>query len=188
MASTLRPGAPVADAPPRQADLPIAFGPVRSRRVGWSLGINNVPPKTCTYSCVCCQVGATDRSRLEREAFLAPDVIVDAVAVRLAECRATSLPVDYATFVPDGEPTLDRNLGLAIRGVRALAGSRRRPAWHRRRPPDDRGGRTRLPRPLGRRLVDRPAAAGHGAPRCRPARRAHLPADEEVTFDAPARS
>jgi len=95
--------------------LPIAFGPVRSRRLGWSLGINNVPPKTCTYSCVYCQVGATDRARLDREAFIAPDVIVDAVAARLAECRATSQPVDYATFVPDGEPTLDWNLGVEIR-------------------------------------------------------------------------
>ena len=47
--------------------LPLAFGPVRSRRLGWSLGINNVPPKTCTYSCVYCQVGATDRARLQRQ-------------------------------------------------------------------------------------------------------------------------
>ncbi len=99
--------------------LPIAFGPVRSRRLGWSLGINNVPPKTCTYSCVYCQVGATDRARLEREVFFEPDAIVAAVGERLAECRATGQPVDYATFVPDGEPTLDRHLGEAIRGVAA---------------------------------------------------------------------
>ena len=51
---------------------PIAFGPVRSRRLGWSLGINNVPPKTCWYSCVYCQVGPTDRASLERQAFLRP--------------------------------------------------------------------------------------------------------------------
>jgi wyosine [tRNA(Phe)-imidazoG37] synthetase (radical SAM superfamily) len=94
---------------------PVAFGPVRSRRLGWSLGINNVPLKTCTYSCVYCQVGATDRARLDREAFIAPDVIVGAVAARLAECRAASQPVDYVTFVPDGEPTLDWNLGVEIR-------------------------------------------------------------------------
>jgi wyosine [tRNA(Phe)-imidazoG37] synthetase (radical SAM superfamily) len=105
--------------PPPTPSLPIAFGPVRSRRLGWSLGINNVPPKTCTYSCVYCQVGATDRARLDREAFIAPDVIVDAVAARLAECRAASQPVDYATFVPDGEPTLDWNLGVEIRFMSA---------------------------------------------------------------------
>ena len=100
--------------------LPIAFGPVRSRRLGWSLGINNVPPKTCTYSCVYCQVGATDRARIEREAYFEPDAIVAEVGERLAECRAIGQPVDYATFVPDGEPALDRHLGEAIRGVAAL--------------------------------------------------------------------
>ncbi len=100
--------------------LPIAFGPVRSRRLGWSLGINNVPPKTCTYSCVYCQVGATDRARLEREAYFDPSAVVAAVRERLSECRATGQPVDYASFVPDGEPTLDRHLGEAIRGVAAL--------------------------------------------------------------------
>jgi wyosine [tRNA(Phe)-imidazoG37] synthetase (radical SAM superfamily) len=101
----------------RRPELSIAFGPVRSRRLGWSLGINNVPPKTCTYSCVYCQVGATDHARLERAPYFAPTEIVDAVGARLAECRAADLPIDYATFVPDGEPTLDRHLGEAILGV-----------------------------------------------------------------------
>lgn len=99
---------------------PIAFGPVRSRRLGWSLGINNVPPKTCSYSCVYCQVGQTDRARLEREAFFEPDEVVAAVRDRLAECRDTGQPVGYATFVPDGEPTLDRHLGETLRRVAAL--------------------------------------------------------------------
>ena len=99
---------------------PIAFGPVRSRRLGWSLGINNVPPKTCSYSCVYCQVGPTDRASLERQAFFEPGSIVAAVRERLGECRAVGQSVDYATFVPDGEPTLDRSLGDAIRGVAAL--------------------------------------------------------------------
>jgi wyosine [tRNA(Phe)-imidazoG37] synthetase (radical SAM superfamily) len=99
---------------------PIAFGPVRSRRLGWSLGINNVPPKTCTYSCVYCQLGATDQSCLNRAAYFAPETVEAAVAARLAECRVAGQPVDYSTFVPDGEPTLDRNLGIAIQSVAAL--------------------------------------------------------------------
>jgi wyosine [tRNA(Phe)-imidazoG37] synthetase (radical SAM superfamily) len=99
---------------------PIAFGPVRSRRLGWSLGINNVPPKTCTYSCVYCQLGATDRSCLNREAYLAPQEVEAAVEARLAECRVAAQPVDYATFVPDGEPTLDWHLGAAIQLVASL--------------------------------------------------------------------
>jgi wyosine [tRNA(Phe)-imidazoG37] synthetase (radical SAM superfamily) len=102
------------------SNLPIAFGPIRSRRLGWSLGINNVRPKTCTYSCVYCQVGATNRSRSVRERFFGSDAVVAAVRARLAECRAAGQPVDVVTFVPDGEPTLDRDLGESIRGVAAL--------------------------------------------------------------------
>lgn len=111
-------------APRRGGDSPhassIAFGPVRSRRLGWSLGINNVPPKTCSYACVYCQLGATSRARVRRTPMLEPDAIVAAVRGRLAECRASGQAVDYATFVPDGEPTLDARLGQAIRGVARL--------------------------------------------------------------------
>jgi len=99
--------------------LPITFGPVRSRRLGWSLGINNVRPKSCTYSCVYCQVGPTDRARRDREPFLDPDEVVAAVGRHAAACRHTGQPIDYATFVPDGEPTLDTGLGASIRGIRA---------------------------------------------------------------------
>jgi wyosine [tRNA(Phe)-imidazoG37] synthetase (radical SAM superfamily) len=99
---------------------PLAFGPVRSRRLGWSLGINNVPPKTCSYACVYCQVGATSSARLERMPMLEPAAIVAAVQERLTECRTLEQPVDYATFVPDGEPTLDSRLGVEIEGVANL--------------------------------------------------------------------
>ncbi len=99
---------------------PLAFGPVRSRRLGWSLGVNNVPPKTCSYACVYCQVGATDRASVEPGSFNSPGEIVAAVRERLAACAEAGQAVDYATFVPDGEPTLDLGLGDAIRGIRAL--------------------------------------------------------------------
>jgi wyosine [tRNA(Phe)-imidazoG37] synthetase (radical SAM superfamily) len=104
-----------------QPGLPIAFGPVRSRRLGWSLGINHLPPKTRSDACVCCKIGATDHARLERLVHIPPVVIVDAVATRMAECRASEQPIDYAAFVPDGEPTLDAHLGAAIRGVARLS-------------------------------------------------------------------
>ena len=48
----------------------IAFGPVPSRRLGRSLGINNIPPKVCTYSCVYCQLGRTTKMQVERRPFL----------------------------------------------------------------------------------------------------------------------
>ncbi len=101
------------------ARVPIAFGPVRSRRLGWSLGINNVRPKSCTYSCVYCQVGAIGQKALRRSRFHDPGEIIDAVTRRAAACRRVAQPVDYATFVPDGEPTLDLGIGDAIRGIQA---------------------------------------------------------------------
>lgn len=98
----------------------IAFGPVPSRRLGRSLGINNTPPSTCSYSCIYCQLGRTRAMRVERRPFLDPDEIARAVREQLDRARAAGEAVDYATFVSDGEPTLDARLGAAIEGVRAL--------------------------------------------------------------------
>ena len=55
----------------------IAYGPVPSRRLGRSLGINNIPPKTCTYACVYCQVGRTTEMVTERREFYPLDYIVE---------------------------------------------------------------------------------------------------------------
>ena len=98
----------------------ITFGPVPSRRLGRSLGINNIPPKVCSYSCVYCQLGPTAQQSLEPRGFYPPEQIRDAVAARLAAARRERQPVDYLTFVPDGEPTLDLNLGKAIELLRPL--------------------------------------------------------------------
>ena len=88
--------------------------------MGRSLGVNHVPPKTCSYSCVYCQVGRTDLLRTSRTSFYPVAEIVAAVKQRLDACRREGEPVDYVTFVPDGEPTLDAGLGAEIRAVRAL--------------------------------------------------------------------
>jgi wyosine [tRNA(Phe)-imidazoG37] synthetase (radical SAM superfamily) len=98
----------------------IAFGPVPSRRLGKSLGINHIPPKTCTYSCVYCQLGRTDHMQVERRAFYPVDEIVRAVHEQVRRVRARDEAVDYVAFVPDGEPTLDANLGRAIETLRPL--------------------------------------------------------------------
>jgi wyosine [tRNA(Phe)-imidazoG37] synthetase (radical SAM superfamily) len=108
----------------RSAPLPASsltvFGPVPSRRLGQSLGIGNVPAKTCSYSCVYCQVGPTPAAEIEPRAFWPADVVVDAVRRRVERLRARDERVDFLTFVPDGEPTLDRNLGDEIDGLRVL--------------------------------------------------------------------
>jgi wyosine [tRNA(Phe)-imidazoG37] synthetase (radical SAM superfamily) len=91
-----------------------SYGPVPSRRLGRSLGINNIPATSCTYSCVYCQVGRTERMEVERRAFYEPASIAVDVRSRLAEAREASEEVDYLAFVPDGEATLDVNLGREI--------------------------------------------------------------------------
>jgi len=92
----------------------IAFGPVPSRRLGQSLGINNIPPKSCTYSCVYCQVGRTHDMTIERKEFYQADEILREVGEKISKARDKSETIDYLTFVPDGEPTLDINLGREI--------------------------------------------------------------------------
>jgi wyosine [tRNA(Phe)-imidazoG37] synthetase (radical SAM superfamily) len=96
------------------------FGPVPSRRLGRSLGINNIPAKVCPYACAYCQVGRTTRMQVERRAFYAPDEIVRDVYDRAAEAGEAGERIDYLTFVPDGEPTLDVHLGREIAQLKHL--------------------------------------------------------------------
>ena len=98
----------------------IAFGPVPSRRLGRSLGINNIPPKVCTYSCIYCQVGRTLDMQVERRSFYNPDDIAAEVREKVEKAKAVGESIDYLTFVPDGEPTLDANLGREIELLRPL--------------------------------------------------------------------
>jgi wyosine [tRNA(Phe)-imidazoG37] synthetase (radical SAM superfamily) len=88
----------------------LVFGPVPSRRLGRSLGINNIPPKTCSYSCVYCQLGRTSNMLIDRKAFYKPEQIIKQVKKRISEIKLRKEKIDYITFVPDGEPTLDINL------------------------------------------------------------------------------
>jgi len=92
----------------------IAFGPVPSRRLGHSLGINNIPPKICTYSCIYCRLGRTNDVRVKRGAFYEPSKILQDVKNKVKNARERNESIDYLTFVPDGEPTLDINLGKEI--------------------------------------------------------------------------
>ena len=98
----------------------LAFGPVPSRRLGRSLGINNIPPKVCPYACGYCQLGRTIKMQIERQAFYAPEEILKAVREKVNSAQAAGESIDYLTFVPDGEPTLDLNLGRAIELLKSL--------------------------------------------------------------------
>ena len=92
----------------------ITFGPVPSRRLGHSLGINNIPPKNCTYSCIYCQLGKTKDMQIERKEFYKPEDIMESVEEHIKNAKERREPIDYLTFVPDGEPTLDINIGKEI--------------------------------------------------------------------------
>lgn len=92
----------------------LSFGPIPSRRLGRSLGINNIPPKVCTYSCVYCQLGHTNKMQIERQNFYKSEEILKDAQKKVETVRKLYEPIDYITFVPDGEPTLDINLGHEI--------------------------------------------------------------------------
>jgi wyosine [tRNA(Phe)-imidazoG37] synthetase (radical SAM superfamily) len=98
----------------------IVYGPVPSRRLGHSLGINNIPPKICSYSCVYCQLGNTINMQVERQTFYDPEEIVQTAKEKVKQVREKGEPIDYLTFVSDGEPTLDANLGKEIESLKSL--------------------------------------------------------------------
>ena len=98
----------------------IAYGPVLSRRLGYSLGINNVMTKSCTYSCVYCQLRQTMRCRIFRHDFYAPKKIFYQVKKKLTASKLRGDHTDYLTFVANGEPTLDKNIGEEIELLKSL--------------------------------------------------------------------
>jgi wyosine [tRNA(Phe)-imidazoG37] synthetase (radical SAM superfamily) len=98
----------------------IAFGPVPSRRLGRSLGINNTAPRVCAYACVYCQLGRTRKLQANRRAFLAPEAIAEAVLDKVERTGQEGEAIDYLSFVPDGEPTLDAALGREIEMLKPL--------------------------------------------------------------------
>jgi wyosine [tRNA(Phe)-imidazoG37] synthetase (radical SAM superfamily) len=98
----------------------IAFGPVPSRRLGKSLGINNIPDKVCSYACVYCQIGKTLRMEVKRRPFYPPELIFEEVKRKVEKAWERGERIDYLTFVPDGEPTLDANLGEEIEMLKSF--------------------------------------------------------------------
>ncbi len=98
----------------------ITFGPVPSRRLGRSLGINNIPPKICSYACVYCQLGNTIKMQIERQEFYPAKDIFNSIKERVTQTYSQNEIIDYLAFVPDGEPTLDINLGIKIELLKTL--------------------------------------------------------------------
>ena len=93
----------------------IVFGPVPSRRYGVSLGLDIVPLKTCTFSCVYCEVGRTTNMTIERHPF----VLKEDLAGELKEViQVKGVKPDYITFAGSGEPTLNSEIGRMIKHIK----------------------------------------------------------------------
>ena len=95
------------------------FGPVPSRRLGLSLGVDLIPPKTCTFDCLYCQVGRTTHRTLETRPFVPVDVVISQVEKRLLGCAP-----DAITLAGSGEPTLHSEIDQVIDGIKAITGTR----------------------------------------------------------------
>jgi wyosine [tRNA(Phe)-imidazoG37] synthetase (radical SAM superfamily) len=94
------------------------FGPVPSRRLGQSLGIDTIPLKTCNWNCLYCQLGRTVPLVNQRRNYFLPEAILAEVQLALAAHRPGE--IDWITFVGSGEPTLHASIGLLIRQVKTL--------------------------------------------------------------------
>lgn len=94
------------------------FGPVPSRRLGRSLGVDLVPAKTCTYDCLYCEVGPTTHLTLKRQ----PDRVAGILRELEEFLQHTPDGCDYITLTGSGEPTLNAGLREVIQGIKALTG------------------------------------------------------------------
>jgi wyosine [tRNA(Phe)-imidazoG37] synthetase (radical SAM superfamily) len=92
------------------------YGPVPSRRLGLSLGVDLVPFKTCTYDCIYCQLGRTTAKTTERREYVPMADILAELEQKLAEGTAA----DYVTLAGSGEPTLNVKIGELIRRIKSL--------------------------------------------------------------------
>jgi len=92
------------------------FGPVPSRRLGNSLGVDLLTLKACTFDCVYCQLGRTTEQTTQRRRF----VDADEVVAEVREALASGAAVDYVTLSGSGEPTLSLDLGRVIRAIKGL--------------------------------------------------------------------
>lgn len=93
------------------------FGPVASRRLGRSLGVDLVPYKTCSFDCLYCELGTTTHLTLDRKTHSAPQEIIDELKGYL---KKLALQPDYITLGGSGEPTLHSQIGTIIAEIKKM--------------------------------------------------------------------
>ncbi|MBA7686822.1 GTP 3',8-cyclase [subsurface metagenome] len=92
------------------------YGPVPSRRLGFSLGIDIIPFKTCSLNCIYCQLGPTTKKTIHRKEYLPSSEILSQIKKKLPSGQR----IDYITFSGSGEPTLNKILEKLIREIRKI--------------------------------------------------------------------
>lgn len=92
------------------------YGPVASRRLGFSLGVDIIPFKTCTLDCIYCQLGSTRKTTVRRRSFFPPADILAQVKAALD----SGTKIDVITFSGSGEPTLNKDIGRLIRSIKRM--------------------------------------------------------------------
>jgi len=92
------------------------YGPVPSRRLGFSLGVDIIPHKTCTIECIYCQLGRTTHKRIKRKSFAPKEDIIQAIIKSVSARR----DIDFVTFSGSGEPTLNSDIGSLIHEVKKV--------------------------------------------------------------------
>lgn len=97
------------------------FGPVNSRRLGRSLGIDLLPKKICNFDCIYCEVGATTRHTCERAEYVPTEEILAEIEQYCAD-PARLTQVDVVTVTASGEPTLHAGLGRILRFLKERTG------------------------------------------------------------------
>lgn len=93
----------------------LIYGPVPSRRLGFSLGVDLVPYKICSYNCIYCQIGSTKETTIERKPYVSSEIILTQLFERLKE----GIQPDYITLGGSGEPTLNSEISSIIKGIKA---------------------------------------------------------------------
>jgi len=92
------------------------YGPVPSRRLGFSLGIDIIPFKTCSLDCIYCQLGPTARKTIYRKEYFSPSEILSQIKKKLSSGQH----IDYITFSGSGEPTLNTAIGKLIKEIKKI--------------------------------------------------------------------
>ncbi len=99
-----------------QKNIEYIFGPVPSRRLGYSLGVDIMPFKTCTYDCIYCQLGPTTLKTVERKEYIPPAGIIN----RLENKLSSGVRADFVTITGSGEPTLNSGIGGLIKEIKKI--------------------------------------------------------------------